>query len=216
MIKIIFLSFFLLATVIALIYMIITTVKRGKNKESRENNSSGSRDKTMTELLPFTDDVYDELHDCYTFRDGTCMDFLQIAAKDLRNMSDDEIIYDKLRFAKLYKKYAGDLKIIAINFPSETSEQQRYLMQKQKATKNEIYKEWLQKKIDELEWIRNNRTSREFFLMFWGKDAEDIIKSRDEILDCLGNGKTSLAYEIDQEKKLAVVRKLNNKNLFAV
>lgn len=65
---------------------------------------------------------YDSVHNCYVCKDNTLIDFVQIVAKDLINAADDDVNYDCMKFAKLYKLYAPDLKIVCVNFPVDTSE----------------------------------------------------------------------------------------------
>lgn len=73
---------------------------------------------------------YDRENNCYRMKDGSYMNIIQITSKDLVNSSDDEVEYDCLRFARLYKLYAEDIKIITMNFPCDTTEQQYYIEHK--------------------------------------------------------------------------------------
>lgn len=69
------------------------------------------------------------------------------------NSSDDEIDFDQYRYTKLYKIYSDDLKIICMNFPCNTQKQQSYLKKKIEGTNNAKMKHWLQRRLDELEWL---------------------------------------------------------------
>ena len=70
---------------------------------------------------------------------------LQIQTKDVINTSSDEIEYDCIKYAKFYRLYSDDLKIISLNYPCDYGQQKRFLEYKISTTKNSIYKKLLQK-----------------------------------------------------------------------
>lgn len=109
--------------------------------------------------------------------DGSYMDLLQIQSKDLINSSEDEVEYDCLKFAKLYRLYAEPVKIACINFPCDYSKQKRFLEYKIKSTKNTIFKEQLQKKLDELVWLEKHNTTREYYYMIFSETEEGLEKT---------------------------------------
>ena len=207
MILIVIYSVLLLFLFILLGMLIKKTVKEKGNKTKTKTDTIN---KLITEIIPLAQ--YDSLHDCILLQDGSCMDFLQIRSKDLNNASPDSITYDRLRYTKLYKKYPDDIKIIITNFPTDTSEQQAYVRHKISTTKNTIQKKWLNKKLEEIIWLENNRTCRSFYYMIFGKDAEELMKRRDIFTSTLGTDKDGLIIIIDEETKVAILRKLNNKN----
>lgn len=153
---------------------------------------------------------YDSLHNCYACKDNTLIDFVQIVAKDLINAADDDVNYDCMKFAKLYKLYAPDLKIVCVNFPVDTSEQQEYFRYKIKTTKNHAYKKILNRRLKELEWIAKNNTAREYFYMMFLKDYDELDKCRDIIENTLKAG--MLVQFIDEEKKDQILFRMNNKS----
>ena len=212
MVIIVIYSILLLACIIAFIMLIISRAKKKKNGLNKSTtNGKNLKDKSITEILPF--DCYDDGLDCFRYKDGTYMDLLQVRTKDLTNEARDSVEYDILKFTKLYKKFDGDIKIVATNFPSDTSKQQEYIRHKISKTKNSEHKKWLQKSLDELIWIEENRTSREFYYMFWGNNEKEIIKRRDIFINTLGTTKDGLLHKpMDKNKKIAICRKLNNKN----
>lgn len=204
-------SILLLALIVGLIMLIIKRVKDKKKRgPEREREKVDTVNELIIKILPYAD--YDTLHDCVLYREGGCMDLLQVVTKDLENASPDTVLYDIAKFEKLLKKYPDDIKVIGTNFPSSTSEQQEYLRHKISVTKNEIQKKWLNKKLEELIWIENNRTNREFYYMFWGKDVDEIIKRREIFLSTLGTDKNGLVSIMDRDKKIAILNSLNNKN----
>ena len=52
--------------------------------------------------------------------------YYSIKHKGLVSASNDDIEYDIMRYIKLYKMYADDIKIVAMNFPCRTGKQQEY------------------------------------------------------------------------------------------
>ena len=190
----------------ACIVALIANTHKKKNKTVKKKSEE-------TSILPYAD--YDIEYDCICYKDlELYMDILQVRTKDLYNASEDMITFDVIRMTQLFRKYAGDLKIIATNFPSDTKQQQEYIKYKIKHTKNAVNQKWLKKKLKELEYIENNRTNREFYLMFWGSSKDEIVKNREMILTSLGKGikDSGLVECMEFDKKLAILRKLNNKS----
>lgn len=155
---------------------------------------------------------YDEAEGFYVLKDGSNLDLLQIQSKDLISASEDEVEYDCLKFAKLYKIYGEDIKMIALNFPCNTTRQQQYFKRKQKQAKNEIYRQWLQKKLQELEILEKNDTTREFYLMIFSRNADDHTKHLSTLSNILAAGRDGLISQLSARKKHQILFKLNNKN----
>ena len=83
-----------------------------KNKNRKEKNH-------ITDTVKDVIDVYfynDKLK-CFIMKDKSYIDIIQINTKDLVSASEDDIEYDIMRYIKLYKMYADDMKIVAMNFP---------------------------------------------------------------------------------------------------
>lgn len=154
---------------------------------------------------------YDSFHNCYVCKDNSLIDFVQIVAKDLINAADDDVNYDCMKFAKFYKLYAPDLKIVAINFPVDTSAQQEYFRYKIKAAKNPAFKKILSRRLKELEWLAKNNTAREYFYMMFLKDHDELDKCREIMNNTLKAGMNGLIQFIDKEKKDQILFRMNNK-----
>lgn len=194
---------------IGFIAMIVVSITSKKKKPK-----SSSTSKTILDILPKM--CYEEKYDCFVKEDGSCTDILQVETKDLLNASESTTMYDKLRWRRLYIKYPSDLKIIAMNFPSNTEKQQEYMRHKMNTTKNKVYKKWLHKKINELVWLETHRMNREFFLMFWGENTDKLMQNRQTIIDALGVGKNGLIQRISEEKRTLIFYKLNNKASYVI
>lgn len=165
--------------------------------------------KTAKELLPVC--IYDSETDLFEMEDGTCMDRLQVHAKDLINCSEDDVEYDCLRFAKAYRLYADDVKIVCLNFPCSYTRQKQFLQYQIQQTKNEIFKELLSKKRDELVWLEKNNTTREYYFMLFAKNKEQMGKNRQLLFGTLRTGRDGLVRKIDQKKKEDILYRLYNK-----
>ena len=147
----------------------------------------------------------------YNMDDGSYVDLLQIQSKDLINSSEDEVEYDCLKFAKLYRLYAEPVKIACINFPCDYSKQKRFLEYKIKSTKNTIFKEQLQKKLDELVWLEKHNTTREYYYMIFSETEEGLEKNIRTMFSVLGRGRGGLVEKISYEKKKEILFRVLNK-----
>lgn len=165
--------------------------------------------KSVQELIPILD--FNMEKGFYFTQDG-CMDLLQITSKDLINSSSDEVEYDCLKFAKLYKTYEADLKIIALNFPCSTDRQQEFLNYKMQHTTNAVYQSYLKRGLDELDWIGRHDTTREYYFLIFAKDEEELEKNRITLQSILGTGRNGLLKLIPLEKKQQILYKLSNKS----
>lgn len=180
--------------------------QKNKDKNSSKKSHVSNTVKSVLEIAYYDDDT-----SCFVMDDGNFMDLIQINTKDLVSSADDEVEYDIMKFTKLYKMYADDLKITVMNFPCKTSVQQEYITHKIKTTSNEIYKKFLQRQLDELVWIEKNDMMREYYFMIFGKKKAKLISNRNLIFNVLGSGRKNLSQKISKDKKILICERLNNK-----
>lgn len=167
------------------------------------------RDADTSALIPI-ERYQDELN-VFIMRSGNkYMDIIQIISTDLMSKSDVEVDYLNMRWSKFYKTCAADLKLISLNFPTNTSEQQRYFKYKIQQTKNPVFKEFLENKLSELISIEKNRSDREYYLMYFADNGEQLKDTRDIISSSLLN--YGLAENMTKEKKLQILYRFNNPN----
>ena len=160
------------------------------------------KNKNKKEKIHITDTVkdvidvyfYDDKLKCFIMKDKSYMDIIQINTKDLVSASEDDIEYDIMRYIKLYKMYADDMKIVAMNFPCRTGKQQEYFRHKLQNISNE-----------------KNDMVREYYYMIFGKKDTDIKKNRDLMFNVLGKGRSELLSEMDKNKKIQILERMNNK-----
>lgn len=199
-----------LGSLIALIFMIVRKIRKKKDLKTVDENNNNI-DKASREILP--DIYYDRLNECFVNeKENLIFDIIKICSKDLVNSSDDEIDYDQYRYTKLYKIYSEDLKIICMNFPCNTQKQQSYLKKKIEKTNNAKMKHWLQRRLDELEWLEKNRTTREYYYIIFSQNLEEHLSNKNNIFSALQSGRNGLCETISEEEKIQILYKLNNKS----
>lgn len=155
---------------------------------------------------------YDEEVGGFINEDGSLFDLFEIRPRDRGNLKDDEITYDIIRMGRFYKTYAPDLKIISLNFPINMLPQKKYLTKKKEKTSDKIRRKWLEREINELEILERNITRREYYLFIFAEKKDEFIKNKNDVLKSIGGGRSNLIDEIDERKKVQILRKLNNMN----
>lgn len=169
-------------------------------------NLFSSKDRSILEIIPITniEDTFFQL------RDGTVFDMVQIVTRDLTSLSDDDIEYDNLTIVKFLRLYAEDFKICSLSFPTDTKSQKQYLERKISKTKNSVFLHFLEYKLEELKYIEKNKTELEFYIFLFAKSPEEL-KNKYSILQS-SLGATGFYDELELEKKIQILYKLNNKN----
>lgn len=164
-------------------------------------------DKSLEDLIPLA--AFEE--DVFRFQDGSYMDMVQIVTKDLLNMSTDALAYDNLTMANFYKSWSNDdLKLVSLNFPKSTKQQQKYFEHKIRNERNPVYRQFLVQSYQQLRQIEQSRSEREYYLLFFAKNREDLNNKQMRIMRTLGGN--DLVVKVDPEKKVQILQKLNNKN----
>lgn len=159
---------------------------KSRREERKQKRAGDKRDKkTAAQTQRFASrkiPVCDTVRDVFLLRDGSYMDMLAIRTKDLENASEEDVNRDMWLLTSLFKRYAEDIKIISINFPTNTKTQQRYFEQKLMHCKHPLLKPILEEKLAELVAFEKTSVCREHYLMFWGHSYEDLQKNRTSIL----------------------------------
>lgn len=161
---------------------------------------------SILSLLPIKS--YNEEAKSFVYYDGTMMDMLKIVSKDWNNKSQSDIEFELVKWAKFYRIYADDIKIVTLNFKCHTQSQQKYLQRKIDQQKNLQLKSHLERKLREVEYLENNNTNREFYMLYYGESAESLEKNRLNIMNTLG---TSMINEMPVDKKIQILYKIANK-----
>ena len=87
--------------------------KKPEDDAAKQEPQKEKIDLSLLIPLPIVD--FDEQLGLAVMEDGTFCDFLEIITKDLRNLSDDQLLFDKMLWEKLFDTYSDDLKIISIS-----------------------------------------------------------------------------------------------------
>lgn len=194
-------------------YSPVLNKSRRRERIEKEEGYQMKKGKKVKKSILEKIDVAEYLEEgYYRMKDGTYMNLVQINSKDLINSSADEVEYDCMKFAKLYKLFENDLKLVVLNFPCDTKEQQAYLQRKINATNNQMYRKFLQQKYDELVWLAKNNTTREYYYMVYAETQEEMQKEMLTLKSTLHLGNDGLLLEIPEEKKHKILYRLYNKN----
>ena len=161
----------------------------------------------MPDLLPFVQ----YKNNCFLMKNGKYVDFLKLICNDILSLSQDNQDAINYTYEKFYRTYAGDIKIIGINMPVDTTHNQKYIKHKLNNTDNPVRKTFLEEELAQEEIAAEILTQREYYIMFFF----DSIKERDKALEdcCYTLGIHYLVDKITQSEKEAVIYQLCNKNI---
>lgn len=177
-----------------------------KNKDKKKKVDI----KSILQLFPVR--KYDDSVDSFILNDGSYLDFLEIQAKDRANMQDDEISYEIFSLTRFFRLYSPDCKFISMSFPISTAVQRDNIEFALSNVIDPIRQEWLLRELDELKQLEKTVVRREFYLMFFGRDKDDFIKNKENILTFVGMGRNKFAKKVDRRKKYQIMKKLSNMN----
>lgn len=192
--------------------------KKEKVKLSKEEKKSLKEEKknlkkTDRSISVYTKDVMDfvdiDEDDRFIMKYGY-MDLYQIKTKDVHALSDSDIQRHIYSFISFLRAYSEDFKILSMNFPVNTTTQQMHIEKNLKVTTNPIAKKFLQRKLDELIFLEQNRFDKEFYIMIFASNKEEI-EDRERVL-YINQNVAFKVEEIELEKKLKILFKLNNFN----
>lgn len=96
-------------------------MKKSKKKSITRVNKGG-----VLSLIPVR--KYDYALDAFVLTDGRYMGIEKIIARDIENMSDDELDMELLNLIKIYKTALFDIKFVSMNFPLNTQKQKDVLL----------------------------------------------------------------------------------------
>ena len=174
-------------------------IKKDLKKETKKIK------KNIPDLSPL-EDIND--NNAIRTKDGI-IDIYQIPSFDISSMNIYEAKGGILAFTKLLKMYKSNLKIIAMNFPTNTQVQKDFIRRMINSCNDEVREEWLEKEYRRLEAIEVLRSDREYYCMIFANDEKDFESKNEMLLRC---SKNLGLMRIDREKKLKIIYKLNNMN----
>ncbi|MFB7141703.1 hypothetical protein ACFCYN_18790 [Gottfriedia sp. NPDC056225] len=143
-------------------------------------------------------------------RNGEFMEILQLTTKDVYSLNEVDKNLNIYSFAYFLQSYLEDMKIVPLNFPVDTTIQQQHIQRKLERTDNQLYVPFLKKKLEELRFIEKNRTNREYYLFLYS-ESEFTLKNKAIQVERLLQRTTPISH-LSEEKKIAILYKLNNLN----
>lgn len=191
---------------------ILKGMKQMRNKEKKKESGKDVI-RTNKDILPIK--YFDKNAHAYVLNDGSYITFVEILTKDIPNLLDDEIQRDELIMAKFYKMF-NEVKMITLNFPTNTTRQRKFLEKKFEQTNSPVRKKWLLRSIDELELQDKNTTKREFYFCIYAKSISELTDKMNLIASCLGFGMMGLAKRVSDIKKHQIMFKLCNMNSLVI
>lgn len=177
-----------------------------KKKENMENEVKKEKLLRQTpSLLPFL-----QVHEEYILLKDGAMEMFQIESKDLYSRNDDDLRFLLMGSARFYRSYYDDVKIIAMNFPSNTEEQRKYWLDKREKTEDNIRLGFINRKLFELDFLEKERTNREFFMFIYAENEQQIAEKRKQVIRDMQQ--VFPLQELSIQKKKDVLFVLNNQN----
>lgn len=141
----------------------------------------------------------------FLLEDKSILDIYQVVGKSYYNATDEDIASQVERLAYFFRVYKADLKLVAINYPTNTRAQQQYLDDRLSNPELERFYPLLMEKKNTLEYLEKHTTARELFLFIYAEENQyDAFKNL-----LLSKAALNIA-EIDQQKKENIIFLLNN------
>lgn len=137
-------------------------------------------------------------------------EIVQLTSKDIYSLNQSDKDKNIYTLAYFYQWYLNDIKIIPLNFPVDTSTQQRHILRRLEKTTKREYRFFLEQKLKELQFIEKERTNREYYLFIYADD-EYSLHSRIKNIDRLISVSLPVV-RLSEEKKINILYKLFNLN----
>lgn len=173
-------------------------------KKSEKPAQRPADQKKILFVFPIRD--YIDKEDYFVTDQNNIINLFQIQGRSYYDASEEEI--DSLVYsnAKFLEKYSDDFKIIGMNYPTNTQQQQSFLSYMLKRPDLQQFKNILSEKLAALESLDETTTDRQAFLMAFAKDKGHYM----EQLRLLSNNPYFVVKAISREKKESIIFQLNN------
>ena len=180
-------------------------MKKSKKKSITRVNKGG-----VLSIIPVR--KYDYALDAFVLTDGRYMGIEKIIARDIENMSDDELDMELLNLIKIYKTALFDIKFVSMNFPLNTQKQKDVLLKHKEKTKDSVKLRWINRQIDELDRAESGVLTREFYIFYFGKNKSAYEKNKELLSKYMGSGYLKLTESLTLPEKIQILNKLSNMN----
>lgn len=187
--------------------MILNKKNKEEKAEQKQIRKFNNKNVRTPDLLPFIQ----YKNNCFHMKNGRYVDFLKIICKDILSLSKEEAADINYIYEKFYRIYSGDIKLIGINMPVDTTKNQKYLKHKLQTTNNTLQAECLLESLREQEYVQEQLTQREYYIMFFFDNIEEHKENIET--GCITLGEHSLVDRLTQKEKETIIFKLCNKNV---
>lgn len=194
-------------------------IKQQKKKEKEESKKQRQDEKQKKKEGANTcnQKVTKTILDCFPIRnykdsffilqDEKILDIFQIQGKSLLRASDSEVEAKIHELMLFYRNYEADFKLVAMNYPSNTTEQQAFLQKKLKSV-SELHRKMLEEKLYTLSFLEEHCTDRETYFFLFAKDHAEYLDLKEKLFST----KALQFCELSQEKKCNIMHSLNNQH----
>lgn len=162
---------------------------------------------SVASLLPIIDAT---ALDGFEMQDGTFCDIIQLTSKDIYGLSETEKDHDIFSLAYLLQAYIHPLKVIPLNTPLNLEKQKQRIERQLRQNQNAAYRPFLQKKKQELIYLEEHRTNRDYLLFFYAPDEAMLRERRHQLTKLLRRSNPMV--ELTLEQKMHVLFQLHNSN----
>lgn len=187
--------------------MILNKKNKEEKAEQKQIRKFNNKNVRTPDLLPFIQ----YKNNCFHMKNGQYVDFLKIICKDILSLSKEEAADINYIYEKFYRIYSGDIKLIGINMPVDTTKNQKYLKHKLQTTNNTLQAECLLESLREQEYVQEQLTQREYYIMFFFDNIEEHKENIET--GCRTLGEHFLVDRLTQKEKETIIFKLCNKNV---
>lgn len=162
---------------------------------------------TVAELMPIVDITE---NDAFEMRDGTYLDIVQLTSKDIYSLNEEEKDHDVFSLAYLLQAYTYPLKVVPLNTPLSLERQKISIERQIRQNQTLSYLPFLLKKKQELEYLEEHRTNRDYLLFFYADDERTLRERKTHLYKLLRRSNPMRELTLDQ--KVHVLYQLNNPN----
>ncbi len=155
---------------------------------------------------------YDYDLNAFVLTDGRYMGIEKIIARDIENMSEDELDMELLNLIKIYKTALFDIKFVSMNFPLNTQKQKDVLLRHKEKAADNVKIKWIDRQIEELSRAESGVLTREFYIFYFGKNKSAYEKNKELLLRYMGSGYLKLTESLTLSEKIQILNKLSNMN----
>lgn len=173
-------------------------------RPTKKKMQKPSDQKKILSVFPIRD--YIDSGDFFITDEHTIINLFQIQGRSYYDASEDDVEDLVLNNEKFLQKYADDFKLIGMNYPTNTKQQQKFLSYMLQRPDLEKYSDMLTEKLQTLKALEQNTTDRQAFLMIFANDKEHY----GELLRLLRNNPYFVIRPLGREKRENILFQLNN------